>query len=291
MFRLPRARLNCVTPAPPLGLLLVDPEHHGLVAIERHRLAVLLEVRTHRREVRECRLRLAEPKLHQGAGCIVHEHQQGTARGALLEPLVVGAVDLDEFAPTRPTAPGLLDRRLSTRPRDPEAVVDHPVPERLDRELQPVQLRQLLVGERRAEALVPGPDGGQRLPAQLQRQPPMAGSAAMLRRQAHGAVPYVGAPEATHLPARQAQHPRGLTLRQPPLDHALHHAHAVQFLVAHRHSLHGRGGTAGGWRKRTFLLWRKPDIFILVLQPTTQFCRCYCPPQARQSSGAYPGRI
>ena len=40
---------------------------------------------------------------------------------------------------------------------------------------------------------------------------------------------------------------------QPLLDHPLNHAYAVQFLVAHRHSLHGRGGTAGRWRKRTFL--------------------------------------
>jgi hypothetical protein len=46
-----------------------------------------------------------------------------------------------------------------------EALLDHPPPERLDRELQAVQLRQLLVGERRAEALVPGADSGERLPA------------------------------------------------------------------------------------------------------------------------------
>jgi len=39
---------------------------------------------------------------------------------------------------TRPAAPGLLDPRLSASPRNPQAVLDHPVPERLDRQLQAV---------------------------------------------------------------------------------------------------------------------------------------------------------
>ena len=58
------------------------------------------------------------------------------------------------------------------------------------------------------------------------------------------------------LPARQAQDPRRLSLRQTLLDHPLDHPHAIQLLVAHAHCLHARGGTAGRWRKRTFLLWR-----------------------------------
>ena len=206
--------------SPALGLLLVDSEHRGLVAVQRHRLAVLLEVGAHRREVGERRLRLAEQQLHQGAGCVVDEHQQGAATGALLEPLVVAAVDLDELAATRPTAPGLLDPRLSASPGDPQAVLDHPVPERLDRELQAVQLRQLLVGERRAEALVPGADGGERLPAQLRSQPPIAGSAAMLRRQAPGAVPLVGsagvdAPAGSSSPASWPPHAASAASRSP----------------------------------------------------------------------------
>ncbi len=256
MFRLLRARTNCVTPVPPPGLLRVHAEHRGLVAVQRHRLAVLLEVRAHRREVGERRLRLAEQELHQGARCVIDEHQQGAATGALLEPLVIAAIDLDQLAATRPTVSRLLDLRLSASAGNPEAVLDHPVPERLDRELQAVPLRQLLVGERRAEALVPGADRGQRLPLQLRSQPPIAGSAAMFRRQALGAVPLVGAAESAHLPARQAQHPGRLTLRQPPLDHPLDHTHAIQLLVAHGHGLHALGGTAGRWRKRTFLLWR-----------------------------------
>ena len=136
MFRLPRALAELRDASPALGLLLVHSEHPGLVAVQRHRLAVLLEVRAHRREVGEGRLRLAEQQPHQGAGGIVHEHQQGAARSTLLEPLVVAAVDLDELAATRPTAPGLLDPRLAASPGDPQAVLDHPVPERLDREPQ-----------------------------------------------------------------------------------------------------------------------------------------------------------
>ena len=124
--------------SPAVGLLPVDSEYRGLVAVQRYRLAVLLEVGAHRREVGEHRLRLAEPQLHQGAGGVVDEHQQRAATGALLEPLVIGPVDLDELAAARPTVPRLLDPRLSARPGDPQAVLGHPVPERLDRELQDV---------------------------------------------------------------------------------------------------------------------------------------------------------
>ncbi len=88
---------------------------------------------------------------------------RGAARRALLEPLVVAAVDLDELAAARPAAPGLLDPRLSTSPRHPQAVLGHPLPERLDRQREPVLLRQLLVGQRRTKALVPRARRGQRL--------------------------------------------------------------------------------------------------------------------------------
>ena len=119
-----------------------------------------------------------------------------------------------------------------------------------------MQLRQLLVGERRAETFVLATDRGERLPAYLGRQPPVAGPAAMLRRQGPRTVLLIASTQSTYLPAREAQHPCGLTLRQPLLDHPLDHAHAIQLLVAHAHCLHARGDTPRCWRKRTFLLWR-----------------------------------
>ena len=49
----------------------------------------------------------------------------------------------------------------------------------------------------------------------------------MRRRQALGVVPLVGAAESAHLPARQTQHPGGLPLGQPPLDHPLDDPHPI----------------------------------------------------------------
>jgi len=78
----------------------------------------------------------------------------------------------------------LLDPGLATSPREPQTVLDHPVAQHLDRKPQAVQLRQLLVGQRRAEPLVPGPDEGNRFAPQPRGQTPIARTAAALRRQA-----------------------------------------------------------------------------------------------------------
>jgi len=56
-----------------LGLLPRRPEHRRLVRVQRHRLAVAPEVRVQGLEVRERRLRLREPQLHQFARRVVDE--------------------------------------------------------------------------------------------------------------------------------------------------------------------------------------------------------------------------
>jgi hypothetical protein len=80
------------------SVLAVHPEDAVLVAVERHRLAVLLQVGAGRLEIIKRRFRGDEPQLHQPARRIIHKSQQCARRAALLEPGVLRTVDLHQFA-------------------------------------------------------------------------------------------------------------------------------------------------------------------------------------------------
>jgi len=67
----------------------IDPKDTVLVAIERHRLAMRLEVLAGRLEIVEGRFRLDELQMHQAAGGVVDVDQQGALRTAVLEPPVL----------------------------------------------------------------------------------------------------------------------------------------------------------------------------------------------------------
>jgi hypothetical protein len=74
--------------------------HAGAIAVERQRLAVTLQIRARGLEVAESRFGHGEVQLHQPAGGIVHIHQQRALRRPVLEPPMLAAVDLDQFAHT-----------------------------------------------------------------------------------------------------------------------------------------------------------------------------------------------
>src|SRR3989454_2837466 len=119
------------------GLDVKDAEP---VAVERHGLAVALEVASGRVEVIERGLGVREAELHEAAGGVVDVDQQGAARATVLEPGVLAAIDLDELAETgaalarRVAPPGTL------RAREPEAGGAHPAAQRLDGEDEGVLL-------------------------------------------------------------------------------------------------------------------------------------------------------
>src|SRR6266849_2772207 len=101
MFSANSARPNWVTPPAFAGagsaagsVLAVHPEDAVLVAVERDRLAVLLQIGAGRPEVVKRRFRGDEPQLHQPAGRVIHKSQHRARRAAILEPGVLRAVDL-----------------------------------------------------------------------------------------------------------------------------------------------------------------------------------------------------
>ena len=101
------------------------------IAVEGHRLPVLLEVTARGAEVVERRLDLGEGELHEPARRVVDVDEQGAHGPAVFEPGVLRAVDLDELAETRAPRAGWVAAPRPLRPRHPERGRDHPAPQRL----------------------------------------------------------------------------------------------------------------------------------------------------------------
>jgi hypothetical protein len=125
------ARPNCVTPRAPTGCaVVVDAENAVLVAVERDRLAVALQVRAGRREVVERGLDLDEAHLHQAPSGVVDVNQQRAHRATLLEPSVLATVDLHQLAQALAPVPRLVRLAQSLVSRQPEPCERHPLAER-----------------------------------------------------------------------------------------------------------------------------------------------------------------
>src|SRR4029077_19530452 len=88
MFSANSARPNWVTPSPPTSLLAVHPADAVLVAVERHRLAVRLQIGAGRPEVIKRRFRGGEPQLHQPARRIIHKKQHRARPAPVLQTRV-----------------------------------------------------------------------------------------------------------------------------------------------------------------------------------------------------------
>src|SRR4051812_49590815 len=82
---------------------------------------------------------------------------------------MLGAVDLHELAHAVPAVARLVHGLEPLLAVPPEAVSQHPLPDRLDPEMEAVSLSQLLAGECRTEVGVVGRDQSQRLRSERRR--------------------------------------------------------------------------------------------------------------------------
>src|SRR5439155_6540444 len=87
----------------------IDAKDTRLVAVERHRLAVLFDVLTRALEVVEGRLGWHEAQVHHATRRVVDVDEQHAARRPRLEPLVVASVDLDELPEAGTPTPGRMN--------------------------------------------------------------------------------------------------------------------------------------------------------------------------------------
>src|SRR5258705_9688760 len=90
-------------------ILSVDPKPPVLVGIERHRLAVTLQIRRCRCKIIEGTFALDKLQMHQAAGGVVDEDEQGALWPPSLEPPVFRTVDLDQFAQAIAAIPRLMN--------------------------------------------------------------------------------------------------------------------------------------------------------------------------------------
>src|SRR5204863_3763473 len=256
-LREPGAALGAIA-----GLDVKDAEP---VAVERHGLAVTLEVAPGRVEVIERGLGVREAELHEAAGGVVDVDQQRAARAAILEPGVLAAIELDELAEAGPTLPRRIAPAGALGPRDPQAGGSRPAGQRLDGQDEGVLLGGLLVGERGPEVGVALADEGQGALLGGGREPAGARTPAPARHEPRGAVLDERAIEASHLALADLEQLRRAPARQAPLGDPRQDLQAIQLLHAQREgSVHP--GTVP--EKRTSLLWRNRTFALWAYTPT-----------------------
>src|SRR5271169_2334716 len=146
-----KARPNWVMPSPPRAPGWLTRNTPCFVAVKRDRLAPGLQIGARRVKISKSRLALDELQMHQLAGRVVDEHQQGALRPAILKPPMLAAVDLHQFADARAPRARLMHAFCPLLAIEPQPVGDHPPAQGLAGERKAVLGGQLLSGQRRPE--------------------------------------------------------------------------------------------------------------------------------------------
>lgn len=183
-----------------------------------HSCRHICRVSLQRAEIAERALGLHELQVHQRAGRIINEDKQSAGRPAVLEPVMIGAIDLDQLANAFP-AQARLVKRAALLPREPNPGVLHPFAERLAGDLQPVVFIKLLNRECRAEVDVVLTD-------QRHRELPNRRINPVVRHTTAGLVPdrrrtfrLKRLQKPVNLSATQSQHVGPIYSRHPALAH------------------------------------------------------------------------
>ncbi len=90
---------------------MIDAKDACLVAVKCHELAMARKVAARAEEIIERGLRQTESQIHETTGGIVDEYEQDATLTAVLEPIVIAAVDLNQLAQTGPSWPRLMHTR------------------------------------------------------------------------------------------------------------------------------------------------------------------------------------
>src|ERR1700692_4659973 len=120
----------------------------------------------------------------------------------------------------------------------PQTCRDHPLPNRLARKVNAVQLRELLRRQGRAKVRVTFPDNADGCSAQSRRVAAVARPTALPGNQGPGASLSVGLGQSKHLAPAKAHQRRGFRYFEPARSQILQHAHPVDLRPAHRNHRH-----------------------------------------------------
>jgi hypothetical protein len=113
-------------------------------------------------EIGKGRLALDKLQVHQPTRRIIDEHEQRALRTTILKPPVLAAVDLHQLANAVAPGAGLMDALSPLLAITPQPGLDHPQPQGLTTERNPMNLAQLLGRQGRTEIPVPLADDRQR---------------------------------------------------------------------------------------------------------------------------------
>src|SRR6478752_2392798 len=130
--------------------------------------------------------------MQQLAGGVVDIDEQGAFGPTALEPAVMRAIDLHQFAKAITSAAWLENPFLAFPTRDPDAGLGHPLPQRLLGDRDPVQLDQLLTRQRRTEIQIAFTDQIPHRIATLFAMAPIARARSFLRNKASRTVSVIG---------------------------------------------------------------------------------------------------
>jgi len=206
-----------------------------------------------------------EPGKHSAARIVDVRHQHAT-RPAPLEPVMVRAIELHQFAhlrlPLPPRPVWALPPHEMTDPALPP-----PPPQGLVAEREPMPLGQLLGRQRRPEIPIPLRIQLQHHGLDLVRDPPIRWLASSPMRQPLVARLLHPLDEAPDVAGRQPQHDPRLDLRQLLLHRLANHVHPPEFLHTHDDSVRSDHRTLlvrahSLATKRTFLDWPKRTLSL-----------------------------
>jgi len=105
---------------------VIDAKYPMLVTVKRHWLASGFKVGACRMEVGKCRLALDKLEVHQPAGRVIDEDKQCALRAAILEPPMLAAVDLHQFADAFAAIARLVDGLSPLLAIESQPGFDHP---------------------------------------------------------------------------------------------------------------------------------------------------------------------
>jgi hypothetical protein len=147
---------------------------------------------------------------------------------------VIATVDLDQLAQTRPPMPRLMRPAIPLRTGDPQPGVDHPSPQRLARDVEPVLLGELLARQRRPEVRVATSHEVQGPVTKDRGQLPVTRTAAFLRDKSGRSVHPECTAQSLDLTHAQVQSLGRLPLRQATLDNTTDDLQPVELFGTHR---------------------------------------------------------